>query len=442
MRVLSVLLTGVVALVAGAEAMAGELTTVWDGRDAPPPTPEDAFAVLARRLMDRPNRISKDEARLYCPFYNYKTTPHAIVAQGNVYCVFQNSEGRPFAMTYDIDEKSWAGPVQISDFGLGRDKHGVPSLCIDGQGHLHVFFGCHVHPMRHCRSVRPYDINAWEKQEAPSKGHATYPGLMRLADGAIYLFYRAGFHLEPWVMQTSVDDCKSWCRPQPVIEMRRDSGDPGLGAYCRFFPGSDGKTIHCFWNLKDDTPTPPAEYPRFDEAVYRYHIYYMRRDPDGAWRNAAGQKVSLPVNKAQAHAKCLVYDSGDRFTLMQYGCRLGVDATNRPYIKFRTGVVDWMRVKSHDINDPRIVVEPLTYRFASFESGEWRVCDRMPIGWPPEAASLICARGVIAYGGNAQGQWRIFWPLRPLTSDKGAFVFLYNTESGYATRKGGPAYVE
>jgi hypothetical protein len=34
--------------------------------------------------MDRPNRVAEDMARLYCPFYNYKTTPHAIVAKGNV----------------------------------------------------------------------------------------------------------------------------------------------------------------------------------------------------------------------------------------------------------------------------------------------------------------------------------------------------------------------
>ena len=109
------------------------------------PTPNDAFAVLSRQVADiRKKEIPEEHSRLYCPFYNYKTAPHALVAGGTVYCVFQNSNGRPHAMAYDINNASWRGPIEISRAGLGKkDKHGVPSLCIDGEGHLHVFFGCH-----------------------------------------------------------------------------------------------------------------------------------------------------------------------------------------------------------------------------------------------------------------------------------------------------------
>ena len=42
-------------------------------------------------------------------------------------------------------------------------------------------------------------------------------------------------------------------------------------------------------------------------AVYRYNVYYVRRDPDGVWRNARGEAVELPISKATADAKCLVY---------------------------------------------------------------------------------------------------------------------------------------
>lgn len=434
-------------ILALAVAMADEASAadaVAEGVAAP--TSSDAFAVLSRQVADiRKKEIPEEQSRLYCPFYNYKTAPHAIVAGGVVYCVFQNSSGRPHAMMYDINDASWRGPIQISQAGLGKkDKHGVPSLCIDGEGFLHVFFGCHsrsVGAMLHSRSVRPYDITEWNKQKM-MVGDATYPGLIKLKDGKTCLLYRRGNHLNPWVMQVSSDNCKTWTSPQPIVNMRLNHADRGLCSYCRFFPGSDGKTIHCFWNLKDDTPTPPTKYAGLNEAVYRYHIYYMCRDADGTWRNAAGEEVTVPVNVVQARAKCLVYDSGDQFTLMQYGCRLGVDERNRPYIKFRTGVVDWMRVRNHDIEEPIVVIEPLRWKFASFESGRWRVTDELPNDWPGDAASLISARGTLAAGSDADDRWFIFWPMRPLTDDKGAYIFLYNERSGYARREGGPADVQ
>ena len=167
----------------------------------------------------------------------------------------------------------------------------------------------------------------------------------------------------------------------------------------------------------------------------------MRRDADGKWRNAAGDKLTLPVNVVQANAKCLVYDSGDQFTLMQYGCRLGVDNENRPYIKFRTGVVDWLHVRENDIEKSIIVKEPWCWKYASFESGQWRVTDRLPDDWPVDAALLISARGTLAAGSQTNGRWFIFWPEKTLTSDKGAYIFLYNEKNGYARRNGGPADV-
>ncbi|MBN2295292.1 MAG: BNR-4 repeat-containing protein [Pirellulales bacterium] len=424
------------ALTMGSVARVGAIENIK------PPTPKDAFVVLSRQDADiLKKRIPKEHARLYCPFYAYKTFPHAVVENGFVYCVFQNSHGRPQAMAYDIQKAKWRGPVQISPAGLGKeDKHGAPSLCIDNEGYLHVFFGCHGirGPMLYSKSIKPYNITAWEKERLSIKD-ATYPGLIRLANGEICLLYRQGDHLNPWALRISSDNCKTWSPPEQVIDMRKNHPDKGLNAYCRFFPGSDGKTIHCFWNLKDDSPTPSAKYAGLDEAVYRYNIYYIRRDADGKWRNAAGEKLALPVNAVQAKAKCLVFDSGDQFTLMQYGCRLGVDKENRPYVKFRTGVVDWLHVRDNDIEKSLVVKEPWRWKFASFESGHWRVTDRLPHDWPADAASLISARGTLAAGSQTDGRWFIFWPEKALTGDKGAYIFLYNEKTGYASRDGGPA---
>jgi len=400
--------------------------------ELPSPALEHAFA------ENRPGKVG--DGRYYTPFYGYVISPHAVVAEGKVFCAFQNAVGQPIVMAYDVAEKRWAGPVKASEQGLGgRDAHGNPSLCIDSKGYLHVFYGCHGGAMRHTRSARPYDIAAWQEQEPPTP-RATYPQTMRMADGTICLLYRAGGHMEPWSLRTSEDDGRSWSPAEKVIEMRLDPPDRLAAAYCQFFPGSGDETIHCFWNHKDDNaarvsetqphPWRPLKYPGLHEAVYRYNVYYICRDAQGAWRNAAGEEVKLPVSKAEADDKCLVYDSGDEFAFL--GSRQAADGEDRPCFRFGTGVVDWAHVSK------RVVVPPRD-KFARFESGGWRISDQMPESWPPEVVRVMAAEGEAAYGDEEARGWFIFCRQTPWRPDGGGTVFLYHDQAGYATREGGPA---
>ena len=420
---------GIVLAASGCVALAGSL---------PPEAPELAFAELESR--------TSGDGRVYPAFYGYVISPHAVAQAGTVFCAFQNTSGQPVAMAYDVAKKNWSGPVKVSAHGLGRDTHGNPSLCIDGKGHLHVFYGCHGSPMRHARSARPLDITTWQEQPPPTP-RATYPQSMRLADGALCLLYRAGGHMAPWCLRTSTDDGATWGKPEPIIEMRRKPRDPRAAAYSNFFPGPDGKTIHCFWSHKDDNaarvkgdrrhPWRPLKYKGLNEAVYRYNTYYIRRDPDGAWRNAAGQKVGLPVSKAEADARCMVYDSGDEFTLLGYRSRIAADANERPYVKIYTGVVDW----TTGMDKPRVVHVPMRHRFAHFAGGRWHVTDTMPGGWPAEVKATITARGLAAYGDPSGGRWLVFCSRSRLKPGAGCFVFLYHERDGYAARQGGPALI-
>ncbi|MFP4058424.1 MAG: BNR-4 repeat-containing protein [Candidatus Brocadiia bacterium] len=424
------------AAVAGAAPGAAVDIVADSPTDVPPPEPRLAFAVTARREVSG--------GRLYPPFYNYVVWPHAVVRGGRVFCAFQDTRGRPVAMAYGIAEGRWTGPVRASDFGLGRDAHGNPSLCIDRAGRLHLFFGCHGGPMHHVRSARALDIAAWEPQPSPAP-RATYPQSMRMADGALHLFYRAGGHTAPWQYRTSDDAGRSWGPPTSVVEMRREPRDPRAAAYCTFFPGPRRRTIHCVWNHKDDNaarvrparphPWRPLRYKGLHEAVYRYNVYYARREPDGTWRDAAGEPLDLPVSKRLADARCLAYDSGQEFTFVPYAGRLAVDDRNRPYLKVRTGVVDWVR-------RPDRVLSPVRSLFLRLHEGRWEVADRLPEDWPPEARAVIGARGLAAYGDGSAGRWFIFCTRRPVRPGDGSFLFLYNPDRGYATRRGGPARVE
>jgi hypothetical protein len=413
------------------------------GARAVPPAKEatfdNAFAVLGAGTVR--------DGRKYAPFYEHVIGPHAVVDRGTVFCAFQNCKGQPVVMSYQSGKKQWTGPVIASQFGLGRDDHGNPSICIDGQGHLHVFYGCHGGPMRHARSAAPYDISRWEEQEPPTP-RATYPQTMRMADGSLLLFYRAGGHVEPWSLRISRDDGRSWSKSERVIEMRLDPPDRLAAAYCDFFPASDARTVHCFWNHKDDNaarvtderphPWRPLKYKGLHEAVYRYNVYYAHRDAEGVWRNAAGEAVKLPISKKEADTRCPVYDSGDEFAMLG-GTRLAVDRENRPYIRFGTGVVDWVRLHK----DPSAVIVPVTPRFARFDSGRWQVSRTMPGDWPADVARILAAPGVLAHGDEwPGGHWFIFAVRQAIKPGYGCAVLLYNDETGYAVRNAGPALVD
>jgi hypothetical protein len=352
--------------------------------------PSDAFAVIAAETV-------KGGYHQYPPFYSNVIAPHAVVDRGKVYCAFQNSKGQPIVMTYDISEKRWSEPAKASQFGLGRDAHGNPSICIDRRGYIHIFYGCHGRAMRHTRSSKPYDITAWQEQSAPTSW-ATYPQSMRMANNDINLFYRAGGHVQPWSLRISADDGQSWSEPQKIIEMRLEPHDPLAAAYCSFHPGSGGKTVHCFWVHKDDNAA---------------RVKGNKKHP---WR---------PLKHKGLHEA-----SGDEFTNTGFPA---VDSKDRPYVRFRYGVGDWKK---------GTIIVPWRHKFAYYDSRNWRVTDEVPQKWPSNAKTVLTARGPAAYGDISNGHWFIFFQYARHSKDAGSFIFLYHEKTGYATREGGPASVE
>ena len=391
---------------------------------------ENAFAMIGAEM-------SAGNFHLYPPFYNNVIAPHAVVADGKVFCAFQDTRGRPIVMAYGITHKRWSKPVTASDFGLGKDAHGNPSICLDRNGYIHIFYGCHGRAMRHTKSVQPYDIATWWERSEPTQ-RATYPQSIRMADDNIVLFYRAGGHMEPWTLQTSSDDGATWSLGRKIIEMRLEPDDRLAAAYAAIVPGAEGRTVHCFWVHKDDNaarvrgdkkhPWRPLKYKGLHEAVYRYNQYYIRRDAEGIWRNIEGLKVKLPVTKAHADEHCLVFDSGDEFTNI---ARPIVDADNRPYAVFKYGVGDWKK--------GGVTVMPWSLKYAAYDSGTWNVTDNVPNTWPASVQTLARSQGPTAFGNKSHGNWFIWYERVSGGSRAGSYIFLRHEEGGFVTRAGGPA---
>ncbi len=380
------------------------------------PSIKDAFASVQR------------DGRPYKTFYNNYIAPHAILEKDIVFTAHQDGRGRPIIDAYDTRKKTWRGPVRASDHGLGGDTHGNPSITIDARGHLHVFFGCHGRAMKHVRSTGPYDITQWEKMPSPTP-RATYPQSMRMADGSIYLFYRAGGHKDPWSMRISKDDGRTWTEPQPVIEMRRNFPDKQACSYNAFVPGADYKTVHCFWVYKDDDPRGnKRKYQGMHEAVYRYNFYYAKRSAEGQWIAADGTVMAkLPVNKTFCDKHAMFLNSGEEFTAPK---RIVIGKNDTPYIHIRQGLIDWKRGK---------VFVPYHYKFASPSKGRWQVHNEMPDQWPGPVKKLLLSAGPAAFGGKQPNKWFIHYTEGPAESPNATYIWLGHLEQGYAVRHGGRA---
>lgn len=377
----------------------------------------------------------------YMPFYWQMIWPHAVVADGRVFCAFQNSLGQPMIMAYDIEHEAWSDVVLVSERAVRQfDTHGNPSITIDADGHLHLFHSSHVSTQFHRRSVRPYDVSEWEPLNPPA-AHATYPQSFYLKDGRMFLFFRDGFHYDAWQMMISSDDGESWDSMTDLVDMRRDPVDIFAGAYIQFRPGAAGDTIHAFWVHKDDNPrlvrdgimlaSPRGEvkYPDMNEAVYRYNLYTMKRLADGVWVDARGEAIELPVTKRMADDRCRIYDSGDEFVGVR-GIAVGTD--DRPYVHFTSGVRDWAS------GGPEIV--PTRHLYATpGGDGNWSIEEGLPDSWPPDVRSRFFdnfSNGGIAQGDPSHGQWVFDFEY---ADDGRTLLYLTHSEKGIIPRKGGPA---
>jgi hypothetical protein len=124
---------------------------------------------------------------------------------------------------YDHNAKTWARPVRVDDCRT-RDGHNAPAILVTKDGRLHLFYGCHNHPVKYARSVRPEDISEWATGQEIGK-RATYTYGVELVNGDLLLFYRfggAGLH-SPLRVHRSADGGSSWDEGTVIVDMENKS---------------------------------------------------------------------------------------------------------------------------------------------------------------------------------------------------------------------------
>ena len=417
-------------LIAGCSGRTSVDTTPDAASDATPDAPPSV------REAEADQAIAVIGGRRFHPFYAQVISPHVVRTDDYIYTAFQRFGGQPVVMRYDRNRQRWDGPVLASQRSIDHDiydSHGNPAMYIDQQGRVQLFFGSHGRVgNRRVRMARPHDLASWQPL-ADAGERATYPQVFATADGRVRLFYRAGGHPDPWVMQVSEDDGQTFGEATKVIEMRLDPSHRWAAAYVHFTPSHDGKTVHAIWNYKEDDRSKwPEQWNDLTEAVYRFNAYHIQMGEDGVWRNAAGEAVKLPVSKREADAKCRVFDSGDVFA---YPRNFVSDPTG-DYFHIVTRVSDW---------STGVTLVPTEHRYAHLppDAGAWQLHDQMPRAWPKRVRTLLRSGGAQAYQRIASGAVvplnDPLMLLRARHEPKPTAVFLWHEDHGWLDRAGGPA---
>lgn len=278
--------------------------------------------------------------------------PTAGYYKGTTYIAYQGPREDAYVCAYNHTTGTWSGPVLAGVSLMGKatnaidnsevDNHGKPAMIVDRKGYLHVVYGAHGGSaqlgsdplgtpgggkMMHVVSRKPGDISSWEVLDNISP-FGTYTQFVKTDDGSIYLFYRHGSHRSDWVYQKSSDDGRTFSPAVSVLKHKTQENDPSVhDAWYAWFAKGHGDTITAIYSYH------PCANPAHSSG--RFNAYYMKMNcTDGAWENAAGERLTASITKEYADQKTLISNSGTTRT-DRGACR--VDAEGNPHLFFKYG---------------------------------------------------------------------------------------------------------
>lgn len=276
---------------------------------------------------------------------------------------------------YDHQTGKVPRPVVVMDKSPVNDPHDNPTVNIDRQGHLWVFVSGRgqLRPGMIYRSVRPYDIDAFEKIE---ESEFTYPQIWANEHGkSMLLFtkYTAGRELY-W--KTSDDD-RTWSPDHKLA---------GFGGHYQTSCQINGK-IATFFNYH-----PGGNVDR------RTNLYYAQSTNLGeSWTTVDGTPLALPLSKVANPALVIDFQAQDR---LMYTCDLNFDADGNPILLYVTAMgprpgpdsnprqLQVTRWTGHDWNTS--VLAPVTHNYSMgslwITGAEWRIIAPTSTGPQPLGA--------------------------------------------------------
>lgn len=275
---------------------------------------------------------------------------------GITYVSYQGPNEDPYVASYDHKTQIWNGPFKAGVSILGKDptkiidSHGKPTMIIDDEGYIHIFYGGHggvktLHgdnPLgdthsgenRHAVSQKPYDISSWRdlNNVAP---FGTYNQAIKMDNGDIYLFYRHGAHRSNWVYQKSIDNGLTFSDPVSILKTKRRADGIGSDSWYASVSKGLGDEIVIGFDYHSCWDRGAPRNNRGGHSTERKNLYFAKfNTSDNSWVNVKGDKLSLPITKEIADQNALAVDTGDMWT---FNGITKVDASGTPHINAYIG---------------------------------------------------------------------------------------------------------
>jgi len=251
------------------------------------------------------------------------------------YIAFYDGEHQMTVGKRKLGETKW--DFAILPEKVGWDTHNRVILFQDRKGYLHVTGNMHCKPLRYYRTTAAGDIHTFEpihKWTGYYEERVTYPSLLKLRDGSIYMMYRHGGSGNGMRILVHYDEqTRQWTKTVPALTNGMDR-NPTCNAY-PFGAVSQGNTDgttrsgiledhegiwHIAWCWRE---TP--------DVVTNFDVCYAKSPDRGvSWKTWEGSELELPITPENAG----VVESVAQKTGLMNGGTLTVDANGLPYISY------------------------------------------------------------------------------------------------------------
>lgn len=232
--------------------------------------------------------------------------------QNKTFFVYANANNAPVIGYYDHVAETFSEPVVIGA-NIDMDAHRNPSVLIDEDGYIYVFWGSHGNPTHVSKSTSPYNISSWVTKVDLST-LTSYPQPWQLEEDKLFVSFREG--TGKWRYATSDNGADSWSASTDIIDFSA-AGASGIYLVSVAETGSYPRRVHLAWSYYVGT---------WDQ---RWDVYYAYSDDGGtSWKKRDGTTYALPITGATADK---VYESGDEGVWLN---DIQLDSSGNPHLVF------------------------------------------------------------------------------------------------------------
>jgi len=220
---------------------------------------------------------------------------------------------------------------------VGWDTHNRVILFQDQKGYLHITGNMHCAPLRYYRTKAPANIHTFQpihKWTGDYEERVTYPSVLKLRDGSIYIMYRHGGSGNGMRILVHYDEeAQQWTKTVPALTNGRDR-NPTCNAYPFGVVAADsaGKIPKSgILEDKDGLWHIAWCWRQTPDVVTNFDICYAKSLDHGvSWKGWNGRDLELPITPENAY---VVEHVGQKNGLINGGT-LVVDNEGQPYIGY------------------------------------------------------------------------------------------------------------